>query len=162
MLHYLGSGFITNGGTYDLKVKETPMFNVMADYGLGKKVTVGVAFGYQKATVDWDFGSFSTGYIDTWTRIHLAVRGDYDIIAKDNMVMYTGAKIGYNIYSLSSTASAWDPNYQTDLNVHLNPISVQAHFGFSYFFAKIVGLNAEVGIGYGGPYLFAIGATVKI
>ncbi len=141
--------------------KQTPMINAAVDYGLGKKVSVGVAFGYQRAVGTYTDGVFS--FQDTWTRIHLAARGDYYIVATDNISLYTGLKVGYNIYNVSTTVSnTFYPNYITELNVHPSPVSVQAHFGFSYYFAKIVGVNAEVGIGYGGPYLFALGVTIKI
>ena len=156
-----------NGTSYS--INPSPIGNVIIDYGIAERVTVGVAFGYQRTTVNWQRDRYSpSGNIidiinetDTWTRIHLAVRGDYRIIAKEEFGLYTGLRLGYNSYTMISTYSAFDPTYPTNLNVSFSPVTAQAHFGFSYWFMGMVGLNAEVGLGYGGPYVAAIGLTGK-
>ncbi len=150
-----------------LKARSAPMYNFSVDYGLLKNLTVGAAFGYQTATVTISNGyNYNNGnyynYIDTWKRIHLAVRADYDIVRSQNICLYTGMKFGYNIYHMTSTITPFDPTYTTRLNVTPSPVSIQAHFGFSYYFSGIVGFNTEVGIGYGGPYLAAVGLAIKI
>jgi hypothetical protein len=164
VVRYESSGyFISLGdGPVISKVSSMPLINIMADYGIGERVSVGVAGGYQKTTVYWGDGSRYFNMTDDWTRIHIAVRGDYRIIAKKDLGLYTGVKIGFNKYTMvSSTFQAVDPNYINNMHLNLSPVSIQAHFGVSYWFSGIAGLNAEVGIGYGGPYVFAIGATAK-
>jgi hypothetical protein len=166
----------TNSSIY---VKYSPMYNAVIDYGIGRKVTIGAAFGYQRASVNWtsydtpynpNYGYYSYSYpypihelpqTDTWTRIHVAVRGDYRIISKDELGMYTGVRLGYNLYHMSSTYSVIDPTYENNLGVSFLPFSVQAHFGFSYWVEGIIGINTEIGIGIGGPYVGAIGITGK-
>ncbi len=156
-----------NGSSYS--INPSPIGNVIVDYGIAERVTAGIAFGYQRTTVNWQRDQYNqAGTInslpnetDTWTRIHLAVRGDYRIIAKKEFGLYTGLRIGYNSYTMTSTYTAHDPAYPTNLDVHFVPFTVQAHFGFSYWFMGMVGLNAEVGLGYGGPYVGAIGLTGK-
>lgn len=140
-----------------------PMINAGVDYGLGKQVSVGVAFGYQKVTMNLkDVVAVNDTHYDTWTRIHFAARGDYYIVAKENISLYTGVKLGYNLYAVSSTVPEnYYPGYKDNL-WYPQPLSAQAHFGFSYFVKGIVGFNAEIGLGYGVPYLFAAGVTVKI
>ncbi|HLC84120.1 MAG TPA: hypothetical protein VJI69_09835 [Bacteroidia bacterium] len=140
-----------------------PMINGAVDYGLGKQVSVGVAFGYQKVTMNLkNVVAANDKHYDTWTRIHFAARGDYYIVAKENISLYTGVKLGYNLYSVSSTVpTSVYPGYTSNL-WYPQPLSAQAHFGFSYFVKGMVGFNAEVGLGYGVPYLFAAGVTVKI
>ncbi|HEY0029250.1 MAG TPA: hypothetical protein VGC65_00715 [Bacteroidia bacterium] len=142
----------------------SPMYNAAIDYGLGKQVSVGVAFGYQTVRINMqDVGSPNANYHDDWVRIHLAARGDYYIIANEEVSLYTGAKLGYNLFTVSTTIpKSMEPNYLENLGVYPNPISAQAHFGFSYFVKGIAGFNAEFGIGYGGPYILAVGATIKI
>lgn len=144
--------------------KASPMYNVAVDYGLGEKVSVGVAFGYQTIQINFrDIYTTGDSYHDNWTRIHFAARGDYYIVAKENISLYTGVKLGYNLYTVTTTLPANDfPNYTENLGVYPPPVSAQAHFGFSYFVSGIFGVNAEFGLGYGGPYMFAAGATVKI
>jgi hypothetical protein len=141
-----------------------PMINAAVDYGFAKKFSAGVAFGYQTIIMNMN-NVIVTGdsYHDTWTRLHFAARADYYIVAKDNINLYTGVKLGYNIFTVTTTLPpAAYPDYIQNLGVYPNPVSVQAHIGFSYFVKGIVGVNAEFGLGYGGPYMFAVGATVKI
>jgi hypothetical protein len=142
----------------------SPMFNVAGDYGLGKKFSIGVAFGYQTAKINIT-NVLTTGdhYYDSWKRTHFAVRGDYYIIAKEKINLYTGLKLGYNVYSVTTNMPAnYFPGYLTHLNVTPNPVSVQAHFGFRYYFTEMIGFNTEVGLGFGGPYLFAAGLAIQL
>ncbi len=146
-------------GTYPT-IKQSPMINLGLDYGLGKKFSLGAAFGYQTATATLDDG-YGDPLIDKWTRIHFAFRGDYHIIATDNVCLYTGLKVGYNIYKVTTNIPApFADTYISELSKP-SAISTQVHFGFSYFFASTVGINAEAGIGYGGPYILALGVTAK-
>jgi hypothetical protein len=160
--YYLSSNYDFNG--YISSTKASPMYNLSLDYGLARKFSVGGAFGIQTAKVNFT-NVYTNGdhYEDRWTRLHLAVRGDYYIVAKENLNLYTGLKLGYNIYTVKTTIpSNRDPEYLSYLDVTPQPISVQAHLGFSYYFMDMVGFNTEVGIGFGGPYLFAIGLAVKL
>jgi hypothetical protein len=172
---YAVSDYATNFTDNNFRVRSIPMINVMADYGIGKKVSVGLSFGYQTTNVSWEYRDYSynnsTGnynnfteiITDKWTRFHFAARGDYRIIAKENLGLYTGLKLGYNTYTLNSTtATKYYSGYKESLDLHFSPVSVQAHFGFSYWFQGMFGVNAEVGIGVGGPYIGAIGATFKL
>lgn len=142
----------------------SPMYNLGVDYGLGEQVSIGVAFGYQTTRIIFhDVFVNGDSYHDTWTRVHLAVRGDYYIVANEEVSLYTGVKAGYNMYTATTNLPASSfPNYIETLEVYPSLISLQAHFGFSYFVKGIVGFNAEVGIGYAAPYVFAGGVTVKI
>lgn len=155
----------------DIKAHCTPMYHIAVDYGVNEFLTVGASFGYQTATIaiqshyyDPNTGGSGT-YVDSWTRMHFGTRVDYHIIRNKNISMYTGIKLGYNIYSMNSTLTSLIPEYKNNLSLtDVTPFryGVQAHFGFSYYFNGIVGLNTEMGLGIGGPYLFAIGLTVKI
>lgn len=148
----------------------SPMFFARVDYGLDKKISLGISGGYQTARIDYPTlevnnypGVGSTKYehlYDDWTRVNLAVRGDYYIVSNKNINLYTGLKIGYNSYSVKTNF----PDSIADMRIVIkaNPVCVQAHFGFSYFIKEIVGVNAEFGLGYGGPYMLAAGLTIKI
>lgn len=160
--YYLNNYYNYEG--YISSSTSSPMYNLAVDYGLGKKFSVGVSFGYQTAKINLT-NIVTTGdhYQDSWKRTHFAVRGDYYIIAKEKINLYTGLKLGYNIYSVSSNMPAnYFPGYLTHLNVTPNPASVQAHFGFKYYFTEMIGFNTEVGLGFGGPYLFAAGLAIQL
>jgi hypothetical protein len=141
----------------------SPIFNLNFDYGLARNFSLGVGGGYQTAQVQLnDYDEFSGDYYDytdNWKRFYLAVKGDYHIVAKQNVSLYTGLRVGYNFYSVNSGTRAIEKPSAATLNL-ASPI-VHAHFGFSYFIKGIVGFNAEVGLGYGGPYIPAIGVTAK-
>ncbi len=147
------------------QVRTSPIFNFSIDYGIIKNLSAGVSIGYQKAAVTYLYYGVSDNvtYTDNWTRIHTSVRVDYHILAKEKLSLYTGLKYGYNNYSVESDLNKSYPNYNAKYNIHMNTLhSVQAHLGFSYYFNKTIGLNAETGLGIGGPYLGAIGLAIKI
>ena len=160
-VRYLASAYY-NSNDFTLTNSHMPMLNVAVDYGFAKKFSAGVAFGYQKITMT-NSNSLGVYSQDTWTRLNFSARADYYIVRKNDLNLYAGVKLGYNLFSVTTNLSPLvDPNYIQNLDVYPNPVSVQAHIGFSYFVKGIVGVNAEFGLGYGGPYMFAVGATVKI
>lgn len=143
-----------------------PLYNVTVDYGLIKRVSVGVGFGFQSFSVDWyddNFANSSLTYRDSWTRLAFSVRGDYHIVATKNVALYTGLRFGYNIYSMNNTTAPTTiyPDYKANLGINPTAVAVQAHFGFSYFFGGLVGLNTELALAVGGPYYFSAGIAAK-
>jgi len=147
----------------------TPMFHGIVDYGIGNKFTVGAGAGYQKATITgWEHADYNaasgtyywSSYTDTWTRLNLGVRGLFHFVRKEKVSLYTGMRLGYNIYSHKTTYG--DPFYFSKLNVKPWALSVQALFGFGFYFTKMIGMNSEVGLGVGGPYYFHIGLSCKL
>jgi hypothetical protein len=154
---YVLSDFYDFDG-YISKSTATPLYHLSVDYGFARKFSAGLDLGFQKANVT--VGSSGSYFVDSWNRILIAARGDYHIIAKENMSLYTGLKLGYNMYTVTSSSNI--PNYESNLDVNPQAVSVQAHFGYSYFFQGKFGVNAEVGLGFGGPYLFSAGLAYKI
>lgn len=164
-------GGFSSASTYDkIAVKSSPFINLVVDYGLLKNFSMGVAFGYQRSVVEWSKNGYYTNYnytpdtirgSDTWTRIHLAVRGDFRILAKRDFGVYAGARVGYNSYTMKSTYTDTVSYLSSGFKLEQLPFSAQAHLGFSYWVKGIVGVNAEMGIGLGGPYVFAVGITGK-
>lgn len=156
--HYINS--------YDINsVTAGPIFHAGCDYGILRNLSAGVDAGYQKASVAlnyYDENGDLTRYYDNWTRYYFAARVDYHIVAKNNINLYTGLRLGYNSYSISSTGVNPYREYYTPSQLNLATGIVHAHIGFSYFFAGIVGLNAEVGLGYGGPFIGSLGICAKI
>lgn len=143
---------------------QLPLINVGVDYGFARRFSFGAAFGYQSIKLNANAASNGIAGTDTWTRFHLAGRADYYIVANENLNLYTGLKIGYNMYKVKSTYTSIDPSYISDLKTYVSgPLKtgVQAHFGFSYFFNGMIGVNTEVGIAVGGPYYFAAGLGFK-
>lgn len=143
---------------------QIPLLNLGVDYGFAKRFSVGAAFGYQSIKLNANAIKNGIAGTDTWTRIHLAVRGDYYIVATENVNLYTGLKIGYNTYSVKSTYTSINPNYiNQTISLTGKPLAagVQAHIGFSYYFNGLVGFNTEAGLAVGGPYYLALGIGAK-
>ncbi len=143
---------------------QIPLINVGVDYGFARKFSVGVAFGYQSIKLNASAASNGIAGTDTWTRFHMSGRADYYIVAKENINLYTGLKVGYNIYNVKSTYTTIDPTYISKLKSYVSgplKVGVQAHFGFSYFFNGMIGINTEVGIAVGGPYYLGAGLGFK-
>jgi hypothetical protein len=163
-LRYYGSSYYYYDGNIS-NSQASPFYNLGVDYGLGKKVSVGVAFGFQTARITFDQNVSGNGVVayDSWRRIHASVRGDYYIIAKEKISLYTGLKLGLNLYTVSTTLPSYNyPNYIENMGVTPQPLCVQAHFGFSYYFNGMIGINTEIGLGVGTPYLFAVGLAIKL
>jgi opacity protein-like surface antigen len=157
----------TLGGYGIVTPSSTPLINVMFDYGVASKFSVGIGLGYQSLKMTWSdaFGSSSGfGFVDTWTRIAIAARADYHIVTTEKISLYTGARVGYNIYSFSTTANSTNaPLSYSKANLGVVPtaIAVQAVMGFSFFFTPNIGANVEAGLAYGGPYYSAVGLALK-
>jgi hypothetical protein len=137
-----------------------PIYNFIFDYGIVDRFTVGVGLGYQSFNINW--GDNTHTFVDTWKRFAVSARGDYRIVATETIGLYTGLRIGYNIYSLSSTASPFYKNYTTTNTSHPQVFAFQAHFGFSYYFNGSIGVNSELGLALGGPYYASLGLTYKL
>jgi len=165
ILRYETSGYFLNlgDGPVVTDVTQVPMFNIAIDYGFAKRFSAGISAGMQNTTVSWRDDYYNVSVEDHWRRIHIAARADYWIVAEKELGLYAGLKIGYNTYAMQSTTLKNDPTYKSRMEsqISFSPVSVQAHLGFSYWFAQVIGLNAEVGIGIGGPYVFAGGITAK-
>jgi hypothetical protein len=140
-----------------------PLLNLAVDYGFHEKFSAGVAFGYQKVTMNLhDIITVGDVQHDTWTRLHFAARADYYIVSNDNLNLYTGVKLGYNLYTVTTTIPQ---QYYPDYTHHLwFPATTceQAHFGMSYYFSDMVGVNAEIGLGFGSPYLLEAGLAIRL
>jgi hypothetical protein len=159
--------YLSNVYSYEGTISSSsasPLYHLSVDYGFAERFSAGVDIGFQKATIQFnDVLAYGDSYSDHWTRILLAARADYHIVAKENMSLYTGLKFGYNMYTVKTDFPEKDfPGYTANMNVNPQTVSVQAHFGYTYFFQGKFGVNAEIGLGFGGPYLFSAGLAYKI
>ncbi|MCW3072538.1 MAG: hypothetical protein JWO44_2428 [Bacteroidetes bacterium] len=142
-----------------------PVFHAGCDFGILKNLSVGVDAGYQTAQIGLEYydenGNYYL-YMDKWKRYYVTARADYHIIAKNNVSLYTGLRIGFNMYSVTPAAAPYQYYYYSPRELNLATGITQAHIGFCYFFKGIVGANVEVGLGYGGPFIGSAGLSFKI
>jgi len=141
-----------------------PLYNIVFDYGISSRFSVGAGLGYQTFSVFWgdNSGGNFYNYTDKWTRLAFSLRGDFHILTRKHFSMYTGIRLSYNTYSMTSNVDTrMFPNYTTNLDVKPQTIGFQAHFGIAYFITENIGINVEVGPAVGGPYYAALGVKFK-
>jgi hypothetical protein len=142
-------------------VTQTPMYNLMMDFGIQDKMTMGFAFGYQTMSVVWqEGGAFGATFTDSWMRIGGALRFDYHFVATEEMLFYAGLRAGYSYNSMTSTFTQYDKNYTKSMDGAPSKIIGQVHAGFSYFFG-VVGINLEAGYSYGETFMAGGGLSFK-
>jgi hypothetical protein len=146
------------GGFSVSQVTQTPMVNLMMDFGIADQVSMGFAFGYQSMAVTW--GGTYVPYQDIYTRIGAALRFDYHFITEENMLLYAGIRAGYNYSIMTSSWSQWRPNYPKDFDGGPSKLAAQAHLGFSYYFG-VVGANVEAAYSYDDTYYAGVGLSFK-
>ena len=150
-----------------MKEKKSPMYHIGIDYGILKRLSAGLSFGYQTFNINVDqqyyigINSFVNNEFNyKWSRYHIAARGDFYIISRPKISLYTGLKFGYNHYVIKENHQA---NYVLPEHKYNMPeTTINLHSGFSYYYKNKFGLNAELGIGSAIPYFAAIGITTKI
>jgi hypothetical protein len=142
-------------------VAQIPMLNLMLDFGIQDKMTMGFAFGYQTLSVVWqEGGAFGATFTDNWMRIGGSLRFDYHFVATEEMLVYAGIRGGYSYNSMTSTFTQYDKSYVKSMDGAPSKIIGQVHAGFSYFFG-VVGINLEAGYSYGETYMAGGGLTFK-
>lgn len=156
-----------HNGSYAITGMSRPMLVAAVDYGVGRRFSAGLSFGYQvaKVTVEDKYylsAGKSIPYDDTWKRLLFAARGDFYFLQLERISMYAGVKAGYSKFSMRSERSSFEPDYTSQLDVKPLALSIQAHVGCNYFFTPMVGMNVEAGLGIGGPYLAEAGIVVKL
>lgn len=149
----IGGLLSTNINGTDVSTGATPVINVMVDYGLTDRVSLGLAGAYQGI-----FGEYSYSYLDAGSttvtedvrtdisRIHVALRPLFHYGNNDQLDLYSGLRIGVITNSVSHNSS--DPDF-----AEINGFSGSRFtmglvaFGMRYYFNDMVGFNFEVGLG---------------
>jgi hypothetical protein len=150
------------GNSTGFKVSSTGPIIIKAEYGIIKRLGVGVAFGYSGYNANWNFqdqnGIYnpvtnSTTY-NTYTEnlkqsnISFGVHGNFHIVTKEKFDMYAG--LGLGLALVTKTYSNNDPYNGTAYTASLDllgtiPIYFSITYGVRYYFIPNVGIYAEVG-----------------
>ena len=128
------------GGLYG--TSSVPPITVAFERGIEPKIGIGGVLGYASSTDDFGFG-WSWKY----TYIVVGARGAYHFLEdNENTDAYAGAILGYNVVSASWNGSGAQPGgYSASASYML----FGGLLGGRYWFAKKVGVYAEVGYGVG-------------
>lgn len=142
-------------------VKSVPTINGMVDYGITENFSLGGAVSYNR----WS-------YQETWVnqetdtagntittenkvkayaqRINYAVRPLFHFGEKEELDLYTGARLGFSNWNVGTETDV-DGERQEDFSAPGNVFSFQALFGVRAYFNDFIGANFEVGLG-SAPY----------
>lgn len=148
---YSGSGF-----------SQTPGLSVSFDHGmseLGNGVwSLGGYLGYKSYT--WEYPTYNGySYKYKWNFTIIGVRGAYHFdIDNDNLDLYLGAMLSYNMFSDSYTTTDPTDDGFYRLSYNYGGVGFTGFGGIRYMLSDNFGLHAE--LGYGVAYL-SLGASFK-
>jgi hypothetical protein len=144
-------------------ISESPVYNANIDYGIGKKISIGLGAAYQTAT------GAPTGtlyfqhsyYTENLTRLNLSVRALREIITKKHFELYYGLRAGISFWTdfvtpipppTSTAQPTLGKNHDTYPSIQL-PLGIRVFTGH-------LGVHFEVAIGT--PYFAEGGITFRI
>ncbi len=165
---------LAEGGGLNSDVNATtiPALQLSVDYGISKIVSLGIAYSFQRVSIDaTDFsytdvnGNFRTETFKTsFNRSQIAIRALFHYGNVDDLDMYSGIRIGALTRGFKdfegTDADDLDENIFEDTSSVLSGTrfsgSITA-FGLRYYFAENFGAGFEVNLG--APYIINIGVS---
>jgi hypothetical protein len=156
--------------------RSTPVYIAHMDIGITKVISIGPSMSYQSFRYYYD-QSTNYGVIrsrDITTRANYGGRLLFHFGKKEreNFDVYAGVRVGCSVWNLSTTNPSssyliddYERNQPWGIRVPLKArdeyrFSVQALYGFRYYFSKFLGINFEFSIG--SPVLFSVGLNAKL
>jgi hypothetical protein len=133
-----------------------PSISAGYQVGVHQKFSVGGIVGYSSSSYD-EGTYYGVDYKWTYTYIFIGGRGEYHFIDADieNLDIYAGITLGYNIVSVSSPSNTLYGNYTAEGSYLLYGF----HAGGRYYFTPKIGAFLE--LGYGVGYIVA-GVTFRL
>lgn len=136
-----------------------PPISVGFQYGFHEKFSIGGIVGYSQSSYSWGgywFGGTNQDWTWTYSYIIIGARGEYHFMEPtDEVDVYGGATLGYNLVSVSEPAGWGGVGYTAEGSYALFGF----HGGVRYLFSPNIGVFAEAGYGIG---YFTVGLNVRI
>lgn len=155
----IGSSTSENVDAYSL-----PAMQLNYDYGLNNWFSIGGAFSYQMMGIDVKGYSFeqdgttkTEDYETKVSRLNVAARFLAHYANKGRFDLYSGLRLGYDIWSSSTTSS--DPEYDAEYFGAGTFAFQVVIFGMRGYVTDNIGIGTEIAIG--SPHLATIGATYR-
>ena len=111
-----GSPFIYSGSKSTL-----PPISLSYEHGVSEKIGIGGLIGYaassyefQTYNLDPNSSALYTNIKTTYSYFIIGARGNYHFVNKDNLDVYAGAMLGYNVASAKTKETPDDPYYNWD------------------------------------------------
>jgi hypothetical protein len=146
-----------------LSTNVTPGMSGTVDVGITDRFSIGGAHFIQVATAKWTSYTDTNGVIKTgdfhyrMMRQNTALRLLFHFGDNDDLDTYFGIRLGYSYWNTSSN----DPEVDQflDLDKFKGKFWPQAIFGVRYFFIPVLGVNAELALGF--PYYLSVGVNFR-
>ena len=160
----LGAIFSLSDVSGETSTTVTPVFHASFDYGLTRNMSIGAAFGYQKATVSYnDYVYYNSNNQEItedfdWSvsRLNIGARVLFHYGSNENFDMYSGMRLGFQ--SFTSEFDTTDPSFDSDFKGGTLGFQLVA-FGARGYFTPNIGFNAEVALG--SPYFVMGGLNYR-
>lgn len=146
----IGFGSVLSG---DLVLPPT---SLSFEYGLMEDIGVGVYFGYATAEEVLNFYS-GEQYRWDYTYTLIGLRGAYHFWSTDNIDVYGGAMLGWNVATAEYSSDDIDESLVDDVDVGGFAFSLYA--GGRYYVNDMFGFYGELGYGIS---FFNLGLTLKL
>ena len=146
-----------------LDTKVSPALSGTIDVGVTDRISVGIGYFYQSAQASWTrftnplndsvyYGDFSfSAYRNNYGARVLLHLGN-----NDKVDPYFGFRFGYGMWKFSGGVNDIDI---IDKRKFKNIFTLQAVFGFRYYFLPFLGVNSELAFGF--PYFLSAGLSWK-
>lgn len=148
-----------------LDTRVSPCFSGTIDVGVTDRISLGAGYLYQSAEAEWKRfvvpGVFGDSLVIGDFNL-TAYRNNYGIRAlihfgnNDQFDPYFGFRLGYGVWKVSCNVSDYEI---FDKKKFRNLVTVQAVFGFRYYFLPFLGVNGELAFGF--PYFLSAGLSWK-
>ncbi|PLX24240.1 MAG: hypothetical protein C0599_02895 [Salinivirgaceae bacterium] len=147
----------TDFNTYSL-----PAFQATYDYGLAKWFSIGVAGSVQFMGVEYnDYQGMGDSFKTSITRTNFALRGLFHYGNDDKLDMYSGVRMGFTNWSISTDYD--NPDYDADSELSISQGFGAAPqvvlFGVRGYFNNNIGVNMEVCVG--SPHYLSLGVNYR-
>ncbi|MFZ6052200.1 outer membrane beta-barrel protein [Halocola ammonii] len=147
----IGLGLTLGSGSSTL-----PPLSLAVDYGVTENIGVGGYLGYAGAKEE--FNVFGTEYSWKYSYLVIGVRGTYHFIMEDDLDIYGGALLGYNVASAKFESD--DESLESLVQEpSVGGVAYALFGGARYMFSEKVGVFGE--LGYGISWITA-GLTMKL
>lgn len=158
------SGYLVNDVStfYGASLHRHPAFNAMAEYGLGNKNSLGLAFSCQELnnypyTYIYFADIIPANSVEKIIRINVGIR--YLHYIKGKGTFYYGFRLGRSFWK-DIIPPGMEPRFTLLGTTGFAVYSFQALFGYRYYFTYNWAINAELAAG--SPYYANIGITCRI
>ena len=148
----------------------SPVICASYDYGITENFSLGGALGWQRMGQDWsdytwldidengDLVEVTEDFEYRLTRTAIGARALFHYGKKENLDLYSGARVNYVIWDVDATTTDQD---WLDGNGQVSGVGFQLiAIGGRAYFNEMLGANFE--LAFGAPYLLAVGVCAKL